>query len=173
MDAEENKSKIKKFFTKCAKESWGKFIWYLKWSLILLVGYVILVFVYFSLPTGWQDGIAINAKNIFNYANSIAKEFSDYLSSVFTPERMKRFDYQFHLYFAEIFFGLMVVGIASIVFAVIHVFAAELLKIKRLSAVDKVLRVLNIVFSLCAGYFAAMSQPVARIAEKFALFLAH
>lgn len=158
------KSGAKKFFSECAQELREKLIWMMKVTLIALVVYVALVVVFLALPTSWQEGISANAKAA-----------SDYLSSVLTSDRMKRFDHWFHIFFVGIFFGTLIWAASATLLAIavagiMIIFKIEKIENHRLSAMTS----LSIcVFPIIVAYIAVTNQPVLGVIEKIAKFLDH
>lgn len=181
MDSREAKNKLKNFSAIYLKwlRDW------LSFKLKLAVGLLALVVLYVSLPNSWQEGIGVAAKksavyissiikDSFDYIGSIAEEFSNFMSSVFTDERMTKFSNTKHRVMAIALIGGVAGCFVSLVLGVVFAALAVTLKIeKRDRRLRQTFKVLYILSFLGVTYLVVASQPAMAVVDKITRFLAH
>lgn len=158
-------SKVKNFFLVQGKGFWENFVWGVKVTSVLLVVFIVAAVIYEKLlPANWQVVISSNAKAA-----------SDYLSSVLTSDRMKRFDHWFHIFFVGMFFGMLIWAVSAILLAIVVAGIMVIVKIERIKnhRLSAMTSLCICGFPMIIAYIVTTNQPVLGVIEKIVKFLDH
>lgn len=156
------KRRFRNFFAERLNEFSEIIVWQLTAMLYGLMVIAVFTAFYAVLPNSWQDSV-----------KGVVEEFSNFMGSVFTAERLTKIENGIQRVMASMFIGLLVFYVVLIACVGIFSVLLAVAKVERGRWLARVAVISIFGVSICVTYVIVLSQPVAEMVDKAARFLAH